>query len=54
MDYSLVCYGTHNKSCERCLINCPDRNECEKLSYILRWGELKGEDNNENGKDEQR
>ena len=29
MDYKFCCYGTYNKTNFKCLIKCPDKEQCE-------------------------
>lgn len=37
MDYKFCCYGTYNKYNFRCLIKCPDKEQCEFETGVEKW-----------------
>lgn len=37
MDYRFCCYGTYCQSNFKCLIKCPDKEECEEETKIRKF-----------------
>ena len=54
MDYRFCCYGTYCQSNFKCLIKCPDKEDCEvetNFRKLLKYGQPKEENQNgENNK----
>lgn len=53
MDYKFCCFGTYCKSNFKCLIKCPDKEQCEAettIRKLIKYEKLKEEEKNEEGK----
>ena len=51
MDYRFCCYGTYCQSNFKCLIKCPDKEECESETNYRKWLKYeKPKEENQNGK----